>query len=430
VSLSPRKLPLGLVPIRPKPPEARKAPGAVDALLRDLGPQLWLGGTPREAAPRFKTGIEAIDTLTGGGFSRGSLSEIAGPCSSGRTSLALALLASTTQRGEVASVVDLADALHPGSADTAGVDLERVLWVRPPALREALRCTERLLEASGFALVLLDVTPSAKVAQAAWQRLARAAQSSNTALVVLSTQRVAGTSANARGLSSDRDRYACIRIPDLLLVSELRAHPELAERPSVVASGPGPGAEIVSVSRLAARQGVGRGTSTAQARTVCAELCVRIASPALEHAARDALLDVALSFSPRAAAAKRASGAYASEAAVFLDASGVSTLFHSERGFASALATRAAQLRLAGDVVIASSRSAALIAARQLSATASRDTPPTHWPKPLRDSVYEPCAIFSPCPAARWQRASAPKLCSSWRWCEVKPPKSHCPYRT
>ena len=102
---------------------------------------------------------------------------------------------------------------------------------------------------------------------------------------------------------SDRCRYCCIRVPDLLLASELRAHPELAERPIVVASGPGPGAEIVSVSRLAARQGVRRGASTAQARTVCAELCVRIASPALERAARDALLDVALSFSPRAAAA-------------------------------------------------------------------------------------------------------------------------------
>ena len=162
-------------------------------------------------------------------------------------------------------------------------------------------------------------------------------------------------------------RCACFHIPDLLLISELRAHPELAEHPTVVASGPGPGAEIVSVSRIAAHQGVRRGTSTAQARTLCAELCVRIASPALERAARDALLDVALSFSPRVAAVPRASGIYASEAAVFLDASGVSALFHSERGFASALSARAAQLGLAGDVVVASSRSAALIAARQLS---------------------------------------------------------------
>lgn len=193
MSPSPRRLPLGLAANRS---DTRTQPlEAVDALLRDLGPQLRLGGAPLETSPRFETGIEAIDALTGGGFSRGSLSEISGPSSSGRTSLALALLASTTRRGEVASVVDLADALDPGSAGAAGVDLEQVLWVRPPALREALRCTERLLEASGFALVLLDVTPPAKIPTVAWQRLSRAAQSSNTALVVLSDQRVAGASA-------------------------------------------------------------------------------------------------------------------------------------------------------------------------------------------------------------------------------------------
>ncbi len=212
MSPTPRQRPLGLAAprsdarIQPEAPTQPERPavqtttstkplGAVEALLRDLGPQLWRGGGPRETVSRFETGIEAIDTLTGGGFSRGSLSEIAGPCSSGRTSLAMALLASTTRRGEVASVVDLADALHPGSADTAGVDLERVLWVRPPALREALRCTERLLEASGFALVLLDLTPRVKIAPAVWPRFARAAESSNTALVVLSPQRVTGTAA-------------------------------------------------------------------------------------------------------------------------------------------------------------------------------------------------------------------------------------------
>ncbi len=200
-------------------------------------------------------------------------------------------------------------------------------------------------------------------------------------------------------------RTACLRVPDLLLAAELRAHPELAGRALVVASGPGAGAEIVSVSRLAAERGVHRGGSTAQARTLCPDLHVRIASPALERAARDALLDIALSFSPRATAAPRASGPYASEAAAFLDASGVDALFHSERGFASALSTRAAKLGLAGNVVIASSRHMALIAARQLSTLSSSDTeirssrpapssassrlspstwlaPPMPWPKP------------------------------------------------
>jgi hypothetical protein len=75
--------------------------------------------------------------LLGGGFPRGGLSEIAGPPSSGRTSLALALLAAATARGEVAALVDAADAFDPPSAEAAGVALARLLWVRPPGLTEA-----------------------------------------------------------------------------------------------------------------------------------------------------------------------------------------------------------------------------------------------------------------------------------------------------
>ena len=187
----------------------------MDALLRDLGPQLRLGAAPQEASAHFaakagiETGISAIDELVGGGFPRGALHEISGPRSSGRTSLALALLAGTTRWGEVTAVVDLADAFDPASADRAGVDLDRVLWLRPPALREALRCAERLLEASGFALVLLDLTPSPQIAPATWPRLARAAKSSNTALTVLSSWRMAGTSAQiALELDPSRARFS------------------------------------------------------------------------------------------------------------------------------------------------------------------------------------------------------------------------------
>jgi protein ImuB len=97
---------------------------------------------------------------------------------------------------------------------------------------------------------------------------------------------------------------------------------------------------------------------------VCPELVAHTASPSLDRAARAALLDAALACSPRAAAAPRASGAYAAEAAVFVDAAGVSSLFQSERGFATALAARAEKLGLPATVAIASSRSVAHIAAR------------------------------------------------------------------
>ncbi len=161
-------------------------------------------------------------------------------------------------------------------------------------------------------------------------------------------------------------RTACLRVPELSLAAELRAHPELAGQPFAIASGPGPRAEVIAVSSEAADRGVARLSSVAHARTVCGEIRVRIASPALERAARAALLDTALSFSPRAALAPRAAGAYAAEAAVTLDASGVASLFRSESGFATALLARAQRLGLPAAVAIASSSSVAHIAARQL----------------------------------------------------------------
>jgi protein ImuB len=172
-------------------------------------------------------------------------------------------------------------------------------------------------------------------------------------------------------------RVACLLVPDLPLAAELRAHPELAGQPLAVASGPGPRAELIAVSPEAARRGVRPRTSAAHARALCGALRVHLASPALEHAARAALLDAALSCSPRAALVPRASGAYAGEAAAHLDASGVGALFPSEAGLAAALTARARSLGLPAGVAVASSRSIAHIAARKLAHTGdARVLPP------------------------------------------------------
>jgi protein ImuB len=156
-------------------------------------------------------------------------------------------------------------------------------------------------------------------------------------------------------------------VSNLPLAAELRAHPEFIGEPLAVATGPGPRAELIAVSPEAARRGIHHQATVAHARAVCTELIVRVASPALETAARAALLDAALSVSPRAAEAPRSSGAFAGEAAVYLDASGVEALFHSEAGFAAALTARAQRLGLPGNAAVASSRHVAQIAARQLS---------------------------------------------------------------
>jgi len=150
------------------------------------------------------------------------------------------------------------------------------------------------------------------------------------------------------------------------LAAVLRAHPELMGHPVAIASAPGPRAEILAVSAEAAAQAVRPGTTAVHARAACAELRVHVISPALERAARDALLDAAHSTSPRAELAPPSAGLHAAEAAVYVDARGTSSLFHSETGFASVLAERARKLGLPGVVAVASSRGAARILARQL----------------------------------------------------------------
>ena len=181
-------------------------------------------------------------------------------------------------------------------------------------------------------------------------------------------------------------RVACLRVSDLPLAAILRAHPEWLGQPLAVADGPSARASLLSLSSEALSRGLRLGSSVAQARAACPELRIQVSSPALEAAARDTLLDVALSFSPRAALAPRCSGAFAREAVVHVDASGLSSLFPTERGLAAAMAARAANLGLVGDVAIASSQGLSLLAARRL------DLPGAHATtedSPLREGRTE-----------------------------------------
>lgn len=83
----------------------------------------------RPAPEMVPFGIAALDELTGG-VPRGALTEMVGPASSGRTSVTMSLMAEVTRRQEVCAVIDATDSFDPVSAEAAGVDLKRVLWVR------------------------------------------------------------------------------------------------------------------------------------------------------------------------------------------------------------------------------------------------------------------------------------------------------------
>lgn len=155
--------------------------------------------------PPLPTALPELDHLLRGGLARGHLVELVGKPSSGRLSLALALLAAATQAGEVAALVDLGDGLDPVGAAAAGVDLPRLLWLRPRRLQEALAGAEMLVT-TGFPLVVIDLglppVPFGRSGavhggsvQPFWLRLARAARSHGAALLVSAPYRASGAAA-------------------------------------------------------------------------------------------------------------------------------------------------------------------------------------------------------------------------------------------
>jgi hypothetical protein len=163
--------------------------------------------TIRETAP---TGIPEVDALLHGGFPVGAISEVTGPESSGRTSLVLCFLAGHTAEGRVCAWVDANDAFDAESAAASGVCLKQLLWVRCGAavahakpwarLDQALRSTDLLLQAGGFAALVLDLGSTApehasRIPLATWFRFRQAADRTRCSLLVLGLDAFAQSSA-------------------------------------------------------------------------------------------------------------------------------------------------------------------------------------------------------------------------------------------
>jgi len=149
---------------------------------------------PKEEREQIPTGITSIDRLTAGGIPKGTLTEICGMESTGRTALAFSILVQATRRGECCAWIDTSGTFDPKSAVEAGVDLERVLWVNCGGnAQHALKATDLLIQAGGFGLVVLDMadTPDAvarRIPLASWFRLRHAAERMGSALVAVERQ--------------------------------------------------------------------------------------------------------------------------------------------------------------------------------------------------------------------------------------------------
>lgn len=149
-------------------------------------------------------GLPEVDgMLPGGGFPRGALSELSGGPASGKTAVALALF---SMLGEevLAAYVDARGELYPPAAAARGVDLSRLLVVRPAAgapaattaagtqpWRAALWACEALLASGAFAAIAMDVPLPGAVegADAMARRLQAAAERGGTVGLWLTTAR-------------------------------------------------------------------------------------------------------------------------------------------------------------------------------------------------------------------------------------------------
>jgi hypothetical protein len=156
------------------------------------------------------TGAAALDTALHGGLPRGQLSEIVGPPSSGRTSLLLHMLAAATARGELVALVDALDRFDVASGAAAGIDVDRLLWIRGRvaaspgpcreanhrALEQAVQALALVLQAGAFGLVVFDIAdapPQAlrRLPFTTWLRVQRMVEGGQTACVLVGTEHLA-----------------------------------------------------------------------------------------------------------------------------------------------------------------------------------------------------------------------------------------------
>jgi hypothetical protein len=167
------------------------------------------------------TDLPHLDTLLRGGLPRGQLSELAGPASSGRTSsgrtssgrtsVLMQLMAASTRRGEIVALVDTSDCLDVASAAAAGIDLDRVLWIRGSTvapgvvgatrsaghvIERAIKALNLVLQAGGFSIVALDlgdvsIREIKSLPYTTWLRVQRAIEGSDTACVLLVPEPIA-----------------------------------------------------------------------------------------------------------------------------------------------------------------------------------------------------------------------------------------------
>jgi recombination protein RecA len=365
---------------------------------------------PRAIDEVAATGIRAVDELLHGGLPVGAISELTGAASSGRTSLALQFVAQRTAEERACAWVDVSDAFDPESAAANGVRLKQLLWMRCGSrdqvtnrrrerdkgtrnpfghklrrergarahpsrdqtvrkgganprwvsawarLDQGLRATDLLLQAGGFAAIVLDLGDMApeqasRIPLATWFRYRQAAERTQCSLVVVGARGYAQSAAavvlecsarNAEhaggtvlrgfefavrrererqapieittseaagrdlagkcgvgcGESAHEPVFACAWAAEFPAQALLRLRTDWQTEPVVVLDGRAPEEWVCSLNRLAERRGAAVGMTRLEAESMQGLRLLKRSAES-EAAARAVMLECAAKFSPR-----------------------------------------------------------------------------------------------------------------------------------
>ncbi len=121
------------------------------------GSIMRLGERPVEEIGSISTNCLSLDAAIGvGGFPRGRIIEVYGPESSGKTTLALQVVASAQKAGGVAAYIDAEHAMDPEYAEKLGVDIDDLLISQPDSGEQALDIAETLVRSASIDVIVID----------------------------------------------------------------------------------------------------------------------------------------------------------------------------------------------------------------------------------------------------------------------------------
>ncbi len=143
----------------PKAERGKAIDGALTQIERQFGKGaiMRLGQQETLAIDTIPTGSLAVDAAIGaGGFPRGRVVEVYGPESSGKTTLALSVVAQAQKLGGVAAFIDAEHALDAEYAGKLGVDIDNLLVSQPDFGEQALEIAEMLVRSNSVDIVVVD----------------------------------------------------------------------------------------------------------------------------------------------------------------------------------------------------------------------------------------------------------------------------------